>query len=134
MISAETLRERVRARLSDQRALVLHLLHLREQLPGSLFARYGTCGKENCACRTGAKHGPYFVLSTRSGGKGGFQYLEDAQADAARSLVERHREFQDGLRRLRKLNVELVSLLRRYQAAMARQGQRRIVSGVTAVS
>jgi hypothetical protein len=132
MIDPETLRERVRARLADQRALVLRLLHLREQLPGSLFARYGTCGKENCACRTGEKHGPYFVLSTRSGGKGGFQYLEDEQADEARSLVDRHREFQDGLKRLRKLNVELVSLLRRYQAAMARQGQRRIVTGAIA--
>ena len=66
------------------------------------------------------------MLSTRSGGRGGFQYLEDAQAQEVRDLVERHREFQDGLRRLRKVNAELVSLLQRYQAAMARQGQRRI--------
>jgi hypothetical protein len=128
MVDAETLRERVRTRLAEQRGLVLRLLQLREQLPGSLFARYGTCGKESCSCRTGEKHGPYFVLSTRSGGKGGFHYLEDEQADEARALVERHREFRDGLKRLRKVNVELVSLLRRYQAAMARQGQRRIDS------
>lgn len=132
MVTAEALRERVRARLAEQKALVLRLLLLREQLPGSLFARYGTCGKEACTCRTGAKHGPYFVLSTRSGGKGGFLYLEDAQAEEARALVERHREFREGLKRLRRVNVELVSLLRRYQAAMARQGQRRIDAGVMA--
>jgi hypothetical protein len=132
MVDPETLRARVRARLADQRTLVLRLLHLREQLPGSLFARYGTCGKEACACRTGRKHGPYFVLSTRSGGKGGFQYLEDAQAQKARGLVERHREFQEGLRRLRRVNSELVSLLRRYQAAMARRSRRRL--GVSTVS
>ena len=132
MIDPETLRERVRARLGTQRALVLRLLHLREQLPGSLFARYGSCGKENCSCRTGAKHGPYFVLSTRSGGRGGFQYLEEAEAREAKDLVERHREFQDGLRRLRKVNAELVTLLRRYQSAMARKGQRRMAMSATA--
>jgi hypothetical protein len=126
MVDPETLRERVRARLAEQRALVSRLLDLREQLPGSLFARYGTCGKETCTCRTGPKHGPYFVLSTRSGGRGGFEYLEETQAQQARDLVVRHRQFQDGLRRLKKVNGELVSLLKRYQAAMARQGRRRM--------
>jgi hypothetical protein len=126
MIDPETLRERVRARLAEQRTLVEILLHLREQLPGSLFARYGTCGKEACACRTGRKHGPYFVLSTRSGGKGGFAYLEPTRAEAARSLVLRYQQFQAGLKRLRKVNQELVTLLRRYQLAMGRRGQRQI--------
>jgi hypothetical protein len=132
MVDPETLRDRVRARLADQRALVLRLLHLREQLPGSLFARYGTCGKEACSCRTGAKHGPYFVLSTRSGGRGGFLYLEDEQAQEAKDLVDRHREFQEGLRQLRKVSAEIVSLLKRYQAGMARQGRRRLRVGAVA--
>lgn len=132
MVDPQTLRDRVRARLADQRALVLRLLHLREQLPGSLFARYGTCGKETCSCRTGAKHGPYFVLSTRSGGRGGFQYLGDAQAEEAKGLVERHREFEEGLRQLRKVSAEIVSLLRRYQAGMDRQGRRRLRVGAVA--
>ena len=98
----------------------------------SLFARYGTCGKETCSCRTGEKHGPYFVLSTRSGGRGGFQYLEDEQAQEAKDLVSRHREFQEGLRQLRKVSGEIVSLLKRYQAGMARQGQRRLRMGAAA--
>jgi hypothetical protein len=131
MIDPETLRARVRARLAEQRALVLRLLHRRGQLPGSLFARYGTCGKEACACRTGRKHGPYFVLSTRSGGRGAFQYLEEVQAQKARGLVERHREFQEGLRRLRRVNGELVLLLRRYQVAMARRSRQRLGVGAS---
>jgi hypothetical protein len=126
MVDPQTLRERVRARLAEQRALVLRLLDLREQLPGSLFARYGTCGKETCTCRTGAKHGPYLVLSTRSAGRGAFEYLEDAQAGEVRDLVSRHRQFQDGLRRLKKVNGEVVSLLKRYQSAMAKQGRKRM--------
>jgi hypothetical protein len=126
MLSAEAIRQRVQERLEEQRALVRDLLERREQLRGSLFARYGVCGKESCVCRTGRRHGPYYVLSTRTGGKGGFAYLEGARAEEARALVDRHRQFKAGLRRLRKINAELMTLLRRYQGAMARQGGRRV--------
>lgn len=126
MTSAEQLRSRVRDKLQQQRAMTLALLRLREQLGGSLFARYGECGKETCACRQGRKHGPYWVLSTRTAGKGGFAYLDADSAEAAKALVERYRDFKSGLRRLRKLNGEIVTLLRRYQSAVSRQGGRRL--------
>ena len=77
MLSAEQLRRRVKDKLQEQRGVTLSLLRLREQLGGSLFARYGECGKESCACQKGQKHGPYWVLSTRSAGRGGFAYLDD---------------------------------------------------------
>jgi hypothetical protein len=130
MSEAELLRARVRERLGEQRTLVRSLLRLREQLAGSLFARYGECGKQGCACRQGQKHGPYYVLSLRSGGQGAFAYLDAARVHEAGRLVTRHREFKAGLRRLKKLNGEIVVLLRRYQAAMSRKGGRRI--GVSA--
>jgi len=126
MPSADDLRKRVRERLAEQRRLVRSLLALREQLQGSLFARYGECGKESCACRTGRKHGPYYVLSQRSGGRGAFAYLEGAGVEEARVLVSRSRTFRDGMRRLKKVNLELVDLLRRYQRTMSRKGGQRL--------
>jgi hypothetical protein len=95
-------------------------------LAGSLFERWGVCGKEGCVCRTGQKHGPYYVLSTRSGGRGGFAYLDAAQTDRARSLVKAYREYRAGLRRLRRLNVQLLDLLRRYRDATVRRGGRKV--------
>jgi hypothetical protein len=96
------------------------------QLAGSLFVRYGVCGKESCACRTGQKHGPYYVLSTRSAGRGGFAYLGAEQMGEARELVKAYRDYRAGMRRLRKVNEQLVDLLRRYQEATTRQGIRRV--------
>jgi hypothetical protein len=125
-MASDAMRSRVREKLAEQRALTLELLRLREQLGGSLFARYGECGKEACVCRHGRKHGPYWVLSTRSAGRGGFTYLDADAAGAAKALVERHRAFNSGLRRLRRLNGDIVSLLKRYQAAMSRQAGRRL--------
>jgi|SRR6516225_5480964 hypothetical protein len=123
MLSAEEARRRIRSRLQEQRLLVETLLRLREQLQGSLFARYGVCGKETCVCRQGRKHGPYYVLSSRSGGRGTFSYLKGRQAEAARELVGRHRAFKEGLRRLRRVNEQLVDQLRRYQESMAQRGE-----------
>lgn len=128
----EAIRERIRERLQEQRRLVGELLGLREQLQGSLIVRYAVCGKESCACRSGERHGPYYVLSSRSGGKGGFTYLDGPRAAEARQLVGRYRRFKEGLKRLRRVNVQLVTLLRRYQVAMTRQGGRRL--GVVAGS
>ncbi len=122
----EDIRQRVRARLQEQRALVEDLLRRREQLSGSLFVRYGVCGKPGCVCRTGQKHGPYYVLSTRSGGQGGFSYLDASQMAEARALVKAFREYRADMRRLRKVSEQIVVLLRRYQDATARQGTRRV--------
>jgi hypothetical protein len=125
-MSPDAIRRRVREKLREQRDLVEELLHERQQLQGSLFTRWGVCGKEGCACREGRKHGPYYVLSTRSGGKGGFAYLEGHQAAEALKLVKRHRAFKTGMRRLKRVGEQLVVLLRRYQEAMARQGGRQV--------
>lgn len=122
----EGIRKRVRARLAEQGRLVRGLLEQRRQLQGSLFVRYGVCGKAGCACRQGARHGPYYVLSTRTGGRGGFAYLEAARAPEARSLVAASRRFRTGLRRLRAVNRDLVALLRRYQQSVSRRSTRRL--------
>ena len=47
-LTPETIQERVRARLREQRTLVDRLLRRREQLAGSLFMRWGVCGKKGC--------------------------------------------------------------------------------------
>ena len=124
MLKSEEIRRRVLERLHEQRALVQTLLRLREQLQGSLFTRYGLCGKPGCVCRTGPKHGPYHVLSTRTEGRAGFTYLKDEKVEAARERVRSYREFRRGLRRLRRLNADIVTLLRRYQAAASKRGGR----------
>lgn len=125
-MTPDDIRERVRARLQEQRALVEDLLRRRAQLAGSLFVRFGVCGKEGCACRSGQKHGPYYVLSTRSGGRGGFAYLDASRLAEARALVKASREYRAGMRRLRRVGEQIVVLLRRYQDATARQGRGRV--------
>jgi hypothetical protein len=132
MLGPDVIRQRVMQRLQEQRLLVQTLLKLREQLQGSLFARYGECGKPTCICRSGAKHGPYYVLSTRKGGRSGFSYVETDKLQTAREHVHGYRQFRHGLRRLKRLNAEIVRLLKRYQAAASRRGGRRLGLAISA--
>jgi hypothetical protein len=125
-VNPEAIRQRVRTRLHEQRELVEEMLRRREQLAGSLFVRFGVCGKEGCVCRTGRKHGPYYVLSTRSAGRGGFSYLDEQQMADARALVQAYREYRAGMRRLARVGEQIVVLLRRYQEATTREGTRRV--------
>lgn len=125
-MDTEAIRQRVRTKLQEQRALVEEMLRRREQLAGSLFVRFGVCGKEGCVCRTGRKHGPYYVLSTRSAGRGGFSYLDEQQMAEARALVKAYREYRAGMRRLTRVGEQIVVLLRRYQEATTREGTRRV--------
>jgi hypothetical protein len=126
-MTPDLLRVRIRETLAQQRRLVASLLRLREQLHGSLFVRYAQCGKSGCTCRIeGRGHGPYYVLSTRSGGRGSFSYLDAPTARGAREQVARYREFKAGLKALQRVNGALVGLLRRYQQAQLRKTVRRL--------
>ena len=126
-MTPDRIRDRIRATLADQRALVGRLLRLREQLNGSLFVRYGQCGKPACACASeGRRHGPYYVLSARSGGRGTFAYVDEPTAREARGDVARYRAFRAGLRSLQKVNAALVVHLRRYQEAQLEKTVRRL--------
>jgi hypothetical protein len=126
-MTPQQIRGRIRETLAQQRRLVSSLLRLREQLQGSLFVRYGQCGKAGCACQTeGHRHGPYYVLSTRTAGRGSFSYLDAPTAREARDRVAQYRAFRAGLKGLRRVNGSLVGLLQRYQQAQLRKTVRRL--------
>lgn len=116
----------IRDRLTEHESLVLALLSEREQIKGSLFSRFAVCGKLNCACAQGEKHGPYYVLSNRSGGAGAFVYLKEDQVTRVRELVNRHRRFKKGLKRLKGLSSKLHEMFERYESSATQVGSRQV--------
>jgi hypothetical protein len=118
------LEQGIRDRLVEHESLVDALLQEREQIRGSLFSRFAVCGKANCACASGEKHGPYYVLSNRSRGEGAFVYLKEDQVSRVQELVNRHRRFKKGLKRLKGLSTKLHELFERYETTAAQAGSR----------
>ena len=76
----------------------------------SVVERFGTCGKPNCACHQGAKHGPYYYL-TQCLAKGHVQKFllkSPANQQAARQATTAFNEFYVGLEELSQINTELL--------------------------
>jgi hypothetical protein len=118
------LEQGIRDRLIEHESLVDALLREKEQIRGSLFSRFSACGKSSCACASGEKHGPYYVLSNRSGGLGDFVYLKEEQVGRVRELVNRHRRFKKGLKRLKGLSSKLHEMFEKYGTSAAQAGSR----------
>ena len=76
----------------------------------SVVERFNTCGKPNCACATGQKHGPFYYLTQclAVGKVNKFLLKTPAGQDAARAAAAAFNEFYDGLEELSQLNAELL--------------------------
>jgi len=79
---------------------------------GSVVKQYMFCGKASCACHQDPKkkHGPYYYLSYKVGGKSRYKYLGKVTSPG----VERARNyqvFQRGMAQLGKIHREIIGLL-----------------------
>lgn len=63
---------------------------------GSLTVRFVKCSKPGCACaiRKEARHGPYYSLTRKIGGKTHSRFLSKEQAEVARRQIEDGRAFR----------------------------------------
>ena len=102
-LSTLVLRQR-QQRLVRRLRLPPHLIR------GSVVKRFNTCGKPNCACARGQKHGPFYYLTQcLAVGKVNKLLLKTpAGQDAARAATAAFNEFYDGMEELSQINAELL--------------------------
>ena len=76
----------------------------------SYVRQFLTCGKKNCRCQRGMKHGPfhYLVQCLGVGSVHKFLLKTPAQREQARASVAAHSIFQEQLEELSQINAELL--------------------------
>jgi hypothetical protein len=74
----------------------------------SCVQQFVTCGKKNCRCQRGAKHGPfhYLVQCLGAGSIRKFLLKTGAQQEQARASVAAYAAFQKQFEELSKINAE----------------------------
>jgi hypothetical protein len=79
-------------------------------LRASYVKQYLTCGKTNCRCRRGFKHGPfYYLVQCRGAGQvRKFLLKTPEQRRQARAGIGAHLNFQRQLAELSEINTELL--------------------------
>ena len=91
-------------------ALTKSLPPLSSLLRASFVKQYLTCGKKNCRCRRGAKHGPFYYL-VQCAGTGQIQKFllkTPAQRKQARAGIAAHLKLQRRLAEISAINTELL--------------------------
>lgn len=79
-------------------------------LRASFVERFTTCGKPNCCCARGQRHGPFYYLSVglKSGQVRKFLLKSPDQQALARHGVTAYQTFSDDLEELSQINGELL--------------------------
>jgi hypothetical protein len=101
--STLVLRQR-KARLLDQLGVAPELLR------ASFVERFTTCGKRNCICASGQKHGPFYYLVANLGGGNIVKSLlkTSAQQQTVKKGVAAYQSHWECLEELSQINLELL--------------------------
>ena len=97
--------------LQERKARLLSGMQLSPDLVRASYVRqYLTCGKKNCRCRRGFKHGPFFYLvqCLGTGRVRKFLLKTPAQRRQARAGIAAHLKLQRRLAELSEINTELL--------------------------
>lgn len=82
---------------------------LAEILRGSLLERYLTCGKPDCKCARGERHGPVWYLSVTLDQKHRAGSTVPAeQVEQVRRWIENYHQVKENLEKISQINRELL--------------------------
>lgn len=97
--------------LRQRRDWLLRSLRIpRDLLRASFVESFVSCGKPNCRCARGERHGPFFYLSAglQTGKVRKFLLKTPAQQALARHGVSAYQAFWEELEELSQINAELL--------------------------
>jgi hypothetical protein len=82
----------------------------KEAVRASYIQQYLTCGKKNCRCRGGSKHGPFYYLvqSLEVGAVRKFLLKTKTQKEQARAAIASYTQLQKDIEELSQLNTEIL--------------------------
>ena len=86
-------------------------------LPHNVFRK---CGKNNCRCATGARHGPYPALSVNKEGRQKIVMIKKADVGTILEEAGRYKYFQETLAKIRRINKEVDVLLEKIKLSTIR--------------
>ena len=91
-------------------ALLSRLAVPRDLLRASYVERFTTCGKANCVCARGRRHGPFYYLTANLSPGHILKFLlkDPVQQQRAQAGVRHYQTHWEGLEELSQINAELL--------------------------
>ena len=99
---------RVRRLLEQRQKLLEELASLPLMVRGSLFERFSTCSRPQCACHQGKRHGPRTYVAVTEGKVQRQHFVRKGQVAAAKRGVQQYHRLLELTLRITRLNLELM--------------------------
>ncbi|MBI5098974.1 MAG: hypothetical protein HZB30_07010 [Nitrospirae bacterium] len=100
------------SKLNMQRTnYIFSLVHGKSLVHGLPHKVFRKCGKNNCKCKRGELHGPYYALSVNKDGKKKIVMIKKADHRLILKEAGRYQYYQKKLAHIRKINKEIDVLL-----------------------
>jgi Family of unknown function (DUF6788) len=110
-IDISTVRQKLFLLNKQRQRYIFSLVHGRPMIHGLPHDVYRKCGKSNCKCAAGQRHGPYPALSVNKDGKQKTVMIKKADAMTVLEEAGRYKCFQETLAKIRRINKEIDQLL-----------------------
>ncbi|MEA3307665.1 MAG: DUF6788 family protein [Elusimicrobiota bacterium] len=88
---------------------------------GCIHLRYTSCGKGNCKCMRGEKHGPFVYVTIRVNGKIIQRYAGKTKDKALLKKIKNYRDYKNKLNRLCKVHKSIEELWRKVGRGLLQQ-------------
>ena len=95
-------------------------------LRGSVAELYVRCGRKDCRCAAGEKHGPYLYVSVFQGRRTKSVYVPRHLEGEVRRWVENAQAVQRDVAEITRLNTELLRRARKAEAKPGAGGARKL--------
>ncbi len=110
-INLSFLKEKL-SRLNTQRTnYIISILHGKEMVFGMPLRVYRKCGKKNCKCNRGKRHGPYPALSVNKQGKQKIVMIKKTDTSSVMYGAEIYKHYQLTLAKIRKIDKDINKIL-----------------------
>lgn len=94
-----------------RKALETKIMKTGNMLKASYYERFIVCGKPNCKCARGEKHGPVPWVTA---GKGGVSTSVPAENVAkVKEMTQNYKDFRDAQKEIKKINSEIDKLIQK---------------------
>jgi hypothetical protein len=111
MARIHSTRRRSTLALRQRKAVLLRQISVHpDVMRASYVESYGKCGKANCRCHQGEKHGPFFYLTQclAAGHIKKFLLKTPQQQQRAREGIDHFNQLYEALEELSQINSELL--------------------------
>ena len=109
----DTKKQQMYVLLKEKNSLIWSLL---KSLPLPMISAvfsviYKKCGKKNCKCYKGEKHGPYPAIQFKDGTKWTLKMIKLEEGSSIKKKAKNYQKYQRGLAQINKLNKQINQLL-----------------------